>query len=162
MTIGSLHQYRADGRMRGSFVYLLICHDDGPDLYIKAGLTDQPGKRLASLRAACPVTPRYFYTAEVQSRDKAKLLEAELLFKFQPWHHSGEWFKVPVVDKTEFNQSWRIAFAAHRSPSWPLTWEKLIVQPFLAYGQKKAAFVRMKYRRRGRAFQDFQKDLRKL
>lgn len=162
MTIGSLGIYRQNGRIKGSFVYMLLCHDEGPNIYIKVGMTDCPDKRLAALRTGCPITPKLFYTVEVENRNKAKKLEAELLFVYQPWHHNGEWFMVPAEDKTEFNKSWKKAFAAFHSPSWPLSWSKVAIEPLIKLGEKRARFVRMRYRRNGRAYRDFRKDLRSL
>lgn len=40
MTVGSLNLYNGNGRMRGSFVYMLLCHEAGHDIYVKAGLTE--------------------------------------------------------------------------------------------------------------------------
>jgi len=152
--------YGTDGRMKGSFVYMLLCNDAEGPIYIKAGLSDTPTKRLNALRVACPITPRYFYVVEVHSRDQAKIIEAELLSAFEPWHHNGEWFKIPVEDKAEFNESWKKVFRFFSTPAWPLSWTKIAVQPLAEAAKKRKQFVQTMYVKRGRAFQDFKKDLR--
>lgn len=159
MSVGSLGIYGSDGRIRGSYVYMLLCRDAG-FIYVKVGMSDVPTKRLAALRVSCPLTPKVFYVVEVHSRDKAKLLEAELLSAFQEWHHNGEWFRIDPKDKASFNEAWRLAFLAHSSTSWKLAWTKIAVGPLAALAKKRKQFIQMTYRRRGKSYQDFRKDLR--
>lgn len=157
MTIGRIPgAYNSNGRIRGSFVYMLLCQDDGP-IYIKAGRSIVPMSRLNQLRHGCPITPRYFYTAEVPANAEAIKLEAELHHAFKIWHHSGEWYKLEKDDRELFNTAWKEVFAAFAKPGWPMKWTRLAVEPIAEAAARRKRYFKYQYRRRGQAYRDFLK-----
>jgi hypothetical protein len=154
MTVHNLSLYHSDGRLRGVYVYMLLCQDDGP-LYVKIGISRTPTKRVKQLWLGCPVTPRYFATVEVRSEQKAKKIERELLAAMGKWSQTGEWLRLSVDDKPEFNSKWKAVFSENVEPGWPLAWSQADVQALRADGQSKMNFARKLWRKRGRAYQDF-------
>lgn len=157
MTIGTIPGwFKSDGRIRGSFVYMLLCQDDGP-IYVKVGRSIVPMSRLNQLRHGCPITPKYFYTAEVPvSRDAVKL-EAELHHAFKIWHQTGEWYKLEKEDRDLFNTAWKEVFGAFAKPGWPMKWTKIAVQPLAELAAKRRGYFKHQYKRRGQAYRDFLK-----
>ena len=138
MGLGNLGLYRPDGRLRGTFVYVLLCRDAGP-VYAKVGISDRPSRRLQTLRQGCPVSPRQFCWFEVRSRRKARTIEAQLHGALRSWAAHGEWFRVPVEHKPQFNACLRTVIDVHREPAWPCTWEKVSVSAVAADDQRRMA-----------------------
>lgn len=154
MTVHNSAVYHSDGRLRGVYVYMLLCQDDGP-LYVKIGVSRTPTQRVKQLWLGCPVTPRYFATVEVRSWEKAKKMERELLTAMDKWSHTGEWLLLSLEDKPEFNDKWKAVFRSNVEPGWDLSWSQTDVQALRADGQSKMNFARKLFARRGKAYQDF-------
>lgn len=118
--------YAPDGRLRGCYVYMLLCRDEGP-VYVKLGTSINPHSRLRQLRYTSPVTLRQFCSFEVPSRFKALLIERELRKVFRPWEAPGEWYTVPLTDKGAFNRAWQPVLAAYHEKRWPCVWNRVAV-----------------------------------
>lgn len=146
--------YDTDGRLVGSYVYLLLCQDGGP-IYVKAGISSDPLKRLQGLRSGCPVTPRQFYTMKRPSRRNALRIECALHMAFGPWLVHGEWFKVPAEDKPVFNAAMRSAIAPHTMTGYPAEWTRIAVKPLAQLAASRRQYFRSRWARMGVAFHDF-------
>lgn len=157
MGVFQLPAFHSDGRLRGSFVYMLLCQDAPGPIYVKVGLTDRPTKRLQALRNGCPVTPQRFAFCELRSRDRAKLVEDALLAAMVKWSAHGEWFCVPATDKAQFNLAWGGVFRAMSEPGWSLRWEQMAVQAYIADGARRKRLAQTLYMRRGKSYRDFVK-----
>ena len=159
MSIGSLGLYRADGRIRGTYVYLLLCRDAGP-IYAKVGISDVPYRRLLVLRLGCPVKPRQFFTFEVRSRKKALKVERAIHAGLARWAAHGEWFKVEPDHKADFNAALATAIAPHRETGWPCEWSRTRVAPLIRDAHERRDAVMRLLRERSPAQVDFEKHLR--
>lgn len=153
MSLGSLGLYRSDGRLKGSYVYMLLCRDDGP-IYVKVGVTDDLYGRLRSLRNGCPVTPRRFCTMEFPSRRKALRAERALHTSFKRWRLHGEWFMVEIAEKQSFNEAWKAGLIGHTSQDWPSRWDQVAVEPIVAAADRRRRYKASKIMRRGKEFHD--------
>jgi len=151
MTVGSLGLYRPDGRLRGVHVYMLLCRDDGP-VYVKVGISKSPTDRLMALRSGCAVTPRQFFSFEVRSKGKALGIERDLHRAFYRWLAQGEWFRVPIAERAEFNAAWQPVVDRHRESGWPCRWERVSVSAFMAdaHRRRDAALARQRNAPRAR------------
>jgi Meiotically Up-regulated Gene 113 (MUG113) protein len=151
--------FHPNGRIRGSYVYMLMCQNsDG--IHIKVGLSNDPLKRLASLMTACPIPPGILATAELPNRKKALNFEQELHCILAPWRGVGEWFLFDESDKAEFNASIQRAAAHFSSASWPIRWQKHSVPALIAIGRQRRSGFRWARRQKGRAYADFSRDSR--
>lgn len=155
MGIERVPTHRVNGKLCGSFVYMLLCQDAPGPVYVKVGLTDTPKRRLLALRAGCPVSPRQFLFCELRSRYRASVVERALLRAMKPWRAHGEWFHVPIEDKAKFNAAWGPAFAACYEPPWPMKWQRIAAKPFFREAEiRRREFLR-EYRSRGNSYRDF-------
>lgn len=111
--------FEDDERPDDCWVYMLLCRDDGP-YYIKVGISQNPVKRLSSLRTACGVKARMLLCTEVWSRRAAARIEASVHAALDEWRVEGEWFKVQPEDRDRFNAAWSPVFAQYRNKSYPL------------------------------------------
>jgi hypothetical protein len=146
--------FNPEGRVVGSFVYLLLCWDE-TRIYIKVGHSIQPEKRFHTLRNGCPVTPRTFSVIAVPGTEIAKALEADLHASFAKWRVAGEWFSLSVADKAEFNAKLREAMKAHARPAYPLKITKVPAKLMIQLAQQRLAYWRQRFKRRGAAYRDF-------
>lgn len=146
----------SDGRLVGSFVYMLLCQQGGP-IHVKIGLSDDPFKRLSALRNTCAVTPRRFAVTSVPSRLMAKRLEAALHKELSPWRKHGEWFEFTPEEKADFNRGWQVVFARQQRNmrGYPLKWEHLSVAEIVKAAEARKNASQRRWRERGPAFQDF-------
>lgn len=111
---------------------MLLCRDEGGPVYVKVGISDQPIKRLKSLRLGCPVTPHQFLYMEVRSRRKARSIEISLHDALAKWGAHGEWFRVPMEEKAQFNGAWKRVVDAQREPSTlSYEWQRISVAEFV-------------------------------
>ena len=149
--------FNPEGRVVGSFVYLLLCRDESR-IYIKVGHSIQPEKRFHALRNGCPVTPRTFSVIAVPGPSIAKRLEAELHHAFKKWRVAGEWFCFSESDKAEFNDRLRAAIESHAMPSYPLRIDKVPAKTLVRLAEQRQAYWRRRYKRGGAAYRDFVKD----
>ncbi len=151
------YQFTPDGRLRGSYVYLLLCADgDGP-IYVKVGFSNNPQQRLYGLIRSCPVRPRLFAYVHVSTRQAALRLERDLLETFENWRIHGEWLKFLIEDKPLFNRLWKESFSRHAKKSWSLKWTQLPLDKLPALLTKKRNYYRFTAKKRGDGYMDAQK-----
>ena len=155
MSVRKLDLYHPDGRLKGSYVYMLLCQEGESPIYVKAGMSDRPTRRFSSLRAGCPVAPKIMAVCEVRSRNHAKRIEAALHLAFQPWHAHLEWYRVPFEDKKRFNLSWQPVFRQWSEEGWRLEWTQISAQALASRLDANANLFRSNFMRRGRAYRDF-------
>lgn len=146
--------FNPEGRVIGSFVYLLLCRDE-TKIYIKVGHSIHPEKRFHALRNGCPVTPRTFSVIAVPGAEIAKKLEADLHYAFTKWRVAGEWFSLTVDDKEEFNRLLRDTMKAHAKPLYPLNITKVPAKVLIRHAQQRLAYWRKRYKKSGAAYRDF-------
>lgn len=149
--------YRKDGRVRGSFVYMLLCQDDAGPIYVKIGMSDDPFQRMQALRNGCPVQPRRFAFVAVPSRRLAKKIESFLHGELSPWRSQGEWFKFEPAEKADFNKGWQSAFRKAAIPGYPLEWTHIAVEFLIKEWDRRRNVARGIWKKRGRVYQDFRK-----
>ena len=159
MSIQNLGTFRENGRLRGTYVYMLLCRDDGP-IYVKVGISDNPYKRLLMLRGGCPVTPRRFLSFEVRSRKKALQVESAIHAALDRWLAHGEWFKVNKAEKPEFNLALATAIAPHKETGWPCEWGHTLVAPLMEDARSRMNYKRQQLNHRSTAQKDFDQALR--
>lgn len=157
MSVTNLNLFHSDGRLRGTYVYMLLCMDDGP-IYVKIGISDNPTERFQALRRGCPVRPRRFAFVEVRSRKKARKVEADLHDAMSRWNAHLEWFMLSKEERGAFNDTWKAVFEKHAEVGWPLKWEQIAVDRLIALGEQRQRFFRRQYAARGKAYRDFIKD----
>jgi hypothetical protein len=116
--------------MQGSFVYMLLCRDEGP-IYVKIGMTDSLHSRFLTLVKNSRATPRRLCSFEVHSRRKARMVESDLLEATHRWSCGGEWLEVGASDKADLNCALRAVIENHRSAAWPCVWEQFPVAGLL-------------------------------
>jgi hypothetical protein len=149
--------FHPDGRIRGSYVYMLMC-ENSDGIHIKVGRSNNPLGRLATLLTACPLSPGVMATAELPNRRIALNFEQELHCALAPWRTNGEWFLFDSSDKAEFNESLQRAAAHFSKPSWPIRWQKHSVPALLSLARQRKAYVARMHRKQGRACRDFRRD----
>jgi hypothetical protein len=155
MSIFGVRAYHtSNGRIRGSYIYMLMCQDGDP-IYIKIGMSDAPLRRLEELRTSCAVTPRVLSFAAVPSRSIASALEVDMHAVMAPWHTTGEWYLFDPTDKHEFNDSWKRVFQKYAKPSWPLKWDKVAVESIQKRAASRKRLFQHRWATRGLAYQDF-------
>ena len=158
MSVGTFPTFTREGRLSGCFVYFLVCQDGDP-IYVKIGITSSPDARLRSLVNNCPVKAQRFATIRLWSRRKALDVESKLHETFDRNRVTGEWFKFAAAEKRAFNDELRKIIADHSLPSWRLAIEQMPVKPFMDRAKARKRLFQRNFRRKGRAFQDFQKHL---
>ena len=119
-----------DGRLRGSYVYLLLFDEHGC-VYAKVGLSDDPIKRLVGILVGCPFEPVILAACTLPNRAIATKVETALHHAFAEWHLRGEWFRLTLEDRERFNALWKAAVAEFATPSWPIRWTKLNAEELL-------------------------------
>ena len=148
---------KSDGRTRGTYVYLLLCQLSDT-IYLKAGHSRDPVRRLKQIVVTCPTEPQLLAVAELPTHTRALEAERALHLAFKPWHTRGEWFAFELQHKELFNAAWRSALREFVTPSWPISWTKMAVKPILAQSRSARGLVRRSHGRRGRAYRDFKRD----
>lgn len=150
----SFHQFNPDGRMRGSFVYLVLC-GEAEKIYVKVGRSSNPFQRLTELRVGCPLVPEIMATVEVANVNRAKRLESHLHAAFKAWRSHGEWFLLSRVDKADFNAVLFGVLRNHSDPSRQLRVRRYSVPKLIRDGQRRRAYMQSRFARAGLAFRDF-------
>lgn len=153
MPVHDMGLFHSDGRLRGSYLYLLLCRDDGP-VYVKVGISDRPTERLGELRHGCPVTPHQFCFLEVRSRKRALLMERAMKIGLANWSAHGEWFRVPMEEQVPFNDVIRGTLLSYQETGWPCRWERVSVAAIVAHGERQMRGRYRLERRRGPAYRD--------
>lgn len=157
MGVGNFGFYDQNGRVKGDYVYLLLCRDD-QKIFIKIGRSIHPEKRFHALRNNCPVRAISFSTIHCAGREIGKRLERELHFTFAKWRITGEWFSFKAEDKAEFNNLFREVLVALSVPSWPLRVVKVSAKVLITRAVAAKYFNQRRWSKRGKAFQDFTRD----
>jgi|SRR5579859_3170539 len=116
--------HRPNGRIRGTFVYLVLCEERGI-IFVKVGIADEPIKRLRAIATGCPLDVGVLAYVELPNRAAAFQAERELHIQFQQWRTRGEWFRFKKKDKKPFNTRLRMVLAHWERPSWQMKWTKL-------------------------------------
>lgn len=121
-------------------VYAMLCQDgDGPG-YVKFGHSSRIGKRLATLRVACPIPARYFAVVDIGwSKTLTLATERGLHQQFRCRKITGEWFRFDFSapeDKRAFNEGSKAVFSSIHTlgNSW---WSKISVAALDKYQQEK-------------------------
>lgn len=146
MKLTRLPAFRPDGRLRGAYVYLLLCRE-GDAIFAKAGRAQDPISRARDLLVGCPLAPGVLAVAELPSRPLALRAENALHRALERWHARGEWYRFGQADRAAFNDAWRAALAEFASPSWPIRWTKLSMPALIRYGNSASSFRLMLQRR---------------
>jgi hypothetical protein len=154
MSGGSLFLYGEDGRMRGAYVYLLMC-EVGDTFYIKVGMSIDPIGRMAKLRTGCPFTPTTLAMCNFWSNKKALRVERALQAEMRQYRSSGEWFAFKLTEKSEFNSIWKKVFAVECEAGATLGWTKVSVKELDRLARARKAFWLKGYRSNGRSYRDF-------
>jgi hypothetical protein len=159
MLVVSNQRFHADGRLRGSYVYLLMCQDL-KHIHVKVGESKQPGDRLRRLMVGCPLDPGLLAVCELPSKRVAQTVEAELHEAFDQWRTHGEWFRFTLEDKPAFNDAWRPVLQRRSTENWPLHWTKMPVKQLLDHAQKRRDVYRARFMQKPMAYRDFDRDSR--
>lgn len=133
--------FHANGRMQGSYVYMLMCLSGGDRYHIKVGMSDKPLDRFFGILTSLPFEPVIFAIAEVPTRKIACAVETELHTAFDKWHSAREWFEFAPSDKAEFNAAWKAVFCAFSSPSWKVKWTQLSAPALLKKARRRKAYI---------------------
>lgn len=159
MSTGSLSFgfFDEKGRVRGAFVYMLLCSDNGP-IYAKVGYTSNPENRLRQLRTGMTINPDVFALCRTPGIEMAKRIERALHLTLQKWAYHHEWFRFSESDRAEFNAAWQDVFSKHAPKGWPLKWHKLKVSDLDAQAEKRRRFFQHKWKRAGIAYRDYLRD----
>jgi hypothetical protein len=124
VTISRTPLYRNNGRLRGTYVYLVLCQEQ-KSIFVKIGVADEPIKRLRGLATGCPLDPEILAYVELPSRPVAFQVERGLHRELLPWRIRGEWFKFDPRDRAAFNERLREVLVPWNKPSQPMKWTKL-------------------------------------
>lgn len=108
-----------NGRIRGHYVYFLVCGDPSR-VFIKIGHTHDPISRLSGIRTGCPLPPDTMGLIHVFSREAAIKLEKALHVKMNNWHSHGEWIALNHKDRAEFQIKCYTVLKEHSRRLWPL------------------------------------------
>lgn len=135
--------HTVDGRLRGSYVYLLLFDEHGY-VYAKVGSADDPIKQLLALLVGCPFEPVILAAASLPNRAIACKVEGALHRAFEQWHLRGEWFRFQLEDRERFNASWKLAVAEFATPSWPIRWTQLNAEELLKDRRKASRYARLR------------------
>lgn len=145
-----------DGRLRsGSYLYLVMCQDGEPHIFIKIGYSQDPYRRLAELSTSCPLKPTQLATCGVRSTSMAKRLERLLLDRTMQWHVRGEWRRVPIAEKGAFNSVWKTLFEIEGDYACPLRWDVHSAAELRRRAKARKMIALNRLKRRGAAYRDF-------
>lgn len=160
MSVSSFKLYDQDGRVRGHYVYMLLCQDakDSP-IYIKIGETENPIKRFRTLRGGCPVAPKSFAYFDTRTKPAARRVEAQLHLAFHEWNTHLEWFRFDEAEKARFNKILSHVLNAEMNGK-PVAWNKVSINDLIKIGDRGKRYAQLLFATRGPAYQDFTKDQR--
>jgi hypothetical protein len=150
------HFLRSDGRIRGCYVYMLLCEEE-QRIYVKIGSSVDPIKRLKQLTTGCPLQPEVLAVVELPGKQRANNLEHALHLALEQWRSSGEWFKFQQSDRQVFNDIWRPILQTHSSPGWRLAWTKVSIPELRQEYERQRALSLKKSRQCGGAYRDFRR-----
>lgn len=151
--------YHVDGRLRGCWVYFLLCRDDDGPVYVKIGISRRPTARLRELLSGCAVAPQLFGFVALPSRRHALNLEYALHKALCRWRAEGEWFKLSMEERMEFNSIRKSVFALHAKAEWPLRLQYADIQELLRVWERERRQRQRLFKRA--AFRDFSRDCRR-
>ena len=154
MSCDRLTLYNSDGRMRGAYVYMLLCDVD--DLfYIKIGMSIDPIRRLSELKTACPFKARTLAVCNFWSHEKALIVERALHKEMREYRSQGEWFAFKKADKEKFNSLWKTVFSRECKGGSGLGWTKLSVKELDRIANARRFLWLKKFKSRGVSYRDF-------
>lgn len=154
MSVHSIQAFNVDGRLRGSYVYMLMCQD-AETIYIKVGRSVSPLQRLSHLRTACPVAPEIMAIMEVSTQGRAGQIELALHTALSKWRTNGEWFRFQIADRPQFNAAWRSVIDQYSDSTRRLFWQKISVPEIVKAGRRASQYLKFQFARRGKAYRDF-------
>lgn len=128
MTVSRLPITDIGSGMPGHYVYVLLCHDDGP-IFAKIGHTSSPVNRLNQLKVGTPVTPRWMFYVRVWSETAARKLEARLHSALSMFRTNGEWFEFEEQDRELVNKVMATEFQPFKCLGYDMKWSKMPADP---------------------------------
>jgi hypothetical protein len=149
MTIERAGLYTSDGRMRGSYVYMVLWQVEEP-IVIKLGRSCTPLSGIERL-----IEARVISLLEVPSLRAAVRLQSELCAALSKWNSCLEWFTVLPQDRAEFNAAWRPVIAAHSSPSRRIHWHNYSVPALIASARRGRVERQRRFMDRPLAYHDY-------
>jgi hypothetical protein len=149
MTIERAGLYTIDGRLRGSYVYMVLWRID-VRIQVKLGRSSSPFaglKRWTEAHVIC--------IAEVPTLHTAVRLEAQLREVFIPWRADPECFSVRVVEWPTFKAAWRPVLDAMSSPSRRIHWRNYSVQAIATDAIRRRRERQRTFMQRPLTYQDY-------
>lgn len=138
---------------------MLLCRENGGNIYVKIGMSNDPLKRFRALRTSCPFIPRAFLYLRAYGRVEARHIERDLHAAYVAWHAHNEWFSFPEAEKEKFNLIWQKVLQLYAKRGRTLEWTKISVEQFVQHltDANRAALAKRARRmsRRGRSYRDF-------
>lgn len=132
MTVFDSRLYSHSGRLRGCFIYALLCGDRSR-LAVKIGHSLDPVGRLQQLKGDLEASPRTLAMLELVDKTEAARAEYLLHDRFRGHRIRDEWFAFTMADKEFFNRECSKVLVSFARPGWPLKWTRLPVAGFLAH-----------------------------
>lgn len=154
MSVYSADLFTAEGRLRGSYVYMLLCQDLEA-IYIKVGRSASPLARLNDLRTSCPIAPEIIAIVEVSTRKRAGELELALHAAFDQWRTNGEWFRFSAEERPQFNDAWKPILQRFSHSSRKLSWQKYSVPAIINSSRERRGFLRISFANKKREYDIF-------
>ncbi len=108
----------------------MICDVGEGVVYIKIGISKEPTTRLVGLTHGLPFDPQLFSYCLMQTRDRAKQMEADILAACERWGSRGEWLKLRQTESADFRAVLKAATAKYQSRLLPLMWHQIDVRKF--------------------------------
>ncbi len=142
-----------NGRIAGCYVYMALCQD-GADIHIKIGLSQEPAKRVLALFHNNPLLIECLAVVDLPSRRIARRLERDLHEAMKKWRTCGEWFCFSLADRAEFNRLQKASLAKYASGSRPLRWTKMNVPQLAIESLKRRWRYQQKWASSGAAYRD--------
>jgi hypothetical protein len=149
MTIERAHLYTIDGRLRGSYVYMVLWRFDA-FIHVKLGRSCSPFEGLKRWTEAHVIS-----VAEVPTLRTAARLEACLREIFIPWQTDLECFSVRFEEWPTFKAAWRPVLAEMSTPSRRIHWRNYSVQAIASDATRRRRERQRTFMRRPLAYQDF-------
>lgn len=150
MTVECANVFTSDGRLRGSYVYMLLCQVEEP-IHIKVGRSCWPLSQLDRLRDAQVIS-----VAEVASLRKAVAVESDLRVALARWLTCANWFTVLPAERADFNAAWKPVIAAHSEPSRRIDWRNYSIPLLISAAKERQQVARKRFMGRSLAYQNFQ------
>jgi len=135
----------------------LLCSEDEGPIYVKVGISKDPISRLRHLKTHCPLPAQYLFVSRVRSRDVARRIEKRVLKGAGKWRAEGEWLKLSLADKPDFNELLRSVVSIYTTPDWPLRWDRISVTELCRHDKARQLGAMYRVKRLGQSYSDFMK-----